>query len=43
LLQPVSALPLAAALIAGIWIWRLRLIDRLIAAARPGGRPTRDD
>jgi len=43
LLQPVTALPLAAALIAGIWIWRLRLINRLIAAARPGSRPTRDD
>jgi len=43
LLQPVTALPLAAALIAGIWIWRLRLINRLIAAARPGSRPKRDD
>ena len=29
LLQPVSALPLAAAMIAAIWIWRLRLMQRL--------------
>jgi len=29
LLQPVSALPIAAALIVGIWVWRLRLMDRL--------------
>lgn len=29
LLQPVAALPLGAGLIAGIWIWRLRLIHRM--------------
>jgi RsiW-degrading membrane proteinase PrsW (M82 family) len=29
LLQPVAALPVAAALIAGIWIWRLRLMQRM--------------
>ena len=27
--EPVSALPIAAAMIAGIWIWRLRLMRRL--------------
>ena len=29
LLQPVAALPIAAAMIAGIWIWRLRLMRRM--------------
>ncbi|MDH3490924.1 MAG: hypothetical protein OEM20_02845, partial [Gammaproteobacteria bacterium] len=29
LLHPVAALPVAAALIVGIWIWRLRLMHRL--------------
>ena len=29
LLEPVTALPIAAAMIAGIWIWRLRLMHRL--------------
>jgi RsiW-degrading membrane proteinase PrsW (M82 family) len=29
LLQPVSALPIAASLIAGIWVWRLVLMRRL--------------
>ena len=29
LLKPVSALPMAAAMIVGIWIWRLRLMHRL--------------
>ena len=29
LLQPVSALPIAAAMIAAIWVWRLRLMQRL--------------
>ncbi len=29
LLQPVAALPAAAVMIAGIWIWRLRLMQRL--------------
>ena len=29
LLEPVTALPMAAAMIAGIWIWRLRLMRRM--------------
>lgn len=29
LLQPVAALPIAASMIAGIWIWRLRLMRRM--------------
>jgi RsiW-degrading membrane proteinase PrsW (M82 family) len=29
LLQPVAALPIAATMIAGIWIWRLRLMRRM--------------
>jgi len=29
LLHPVAALPVAASLIVGIWIWRLRLMHRL--------------
>lgn len=29
LLQPFSALPIAAALIAGLWFWRLRLMRRM--------------
>ena len=33
LLYPVTALPIAAAMIASIWIWRLRLMRRLHEAA----------
>ena len=33
---PVSALPVAAAMIAGIWIWRLRLMRRLHEEAVAG-------
>lgn len=32
--QPASALPLAAALIAALWVWRLVILRRLDAAAR---------
>lgn len=36
LLQPVAALPVAAAMIVGIWVWRLRLLRRLDAEASGG-------
>ena len=36
LLQPVAALPVAATMIVGMWVWRLRLLRRLSAEA--GGR-----
>ena len=36
LLQPVSALPIAAAMIIGIWLWRLRLMHRLHKEAIEG-------
>lgn len=42
LLQPVSALPIAAGLIVGLWIWRLRLMRRLhrdAIAAERGPQP----
>ena len=35
--HPVSALPIAAAMIAGIWLWRLRLMHRLHQDAVQGG------
>jgi RsiW-degrading membrane proteinase PrsW (M82 family) len=38
LLEPVTALPIAAAMIAGIWIWRLRLMHRLHEDAVRGSR-----
>ena len=39
LLEPVAALPIAAGMIAGIWIWRLRLMHRLHEdAVRESGR-----
>jgi len=38
--HPVSALPIAAAMIAAIWIWRLRLMQRLHEeAVRGAGKP----
>jgi RsiW-degrading membrane proteinase PrsW (M82 family) len=38
--HPVSALPIAAAMIAAIWIWRLRLMQRLHEdAVRGSERP----
>lgn len=41
LMYPVAALPLAAALIVAIWIWRLRLMRRMQdeALRAPGGAP----
>jgi len=44
LMYPVTALPLAAALIVAIWIWRLRLMRRLLdesmrAAGGDGNQP----
>ena len=39
LLAPVSALPVAAALIVGLWIWRLGAIRRLLGAGRPRRAP----
>ena len=40
LLHPVAALPVAAGLIVGIWIWRLKLMHRLHAdATTAGGEP----
>ena len=42
LLKPVSALPIAAAMIITIWIWRLRLMHRLhkdAVAGAPGNKP----
>jgi len=44
LLAPGSALPVAAVLIVGIWVWRLRLMHRLHdEAARGAGTPGPDD
>jgi len=44
LLAPGSALPAAALLIVGIWVWRLRLMRRLHdEAARGAGTPGPDD
>jgi RsiW-degrading membrane proteinase PrsW (M82 family) len=34
---PVSALPLAAALIGGLWLWRLRVMHRMHDAAQESG------
>jgi len=39
LLEPVSALPVAALLIVGLWVWRLRAIQRLVGAGRSQGAP----
>lgn len=39
LLEPVSALPVAAMLIVGLWVWRLRAIQRLVGAGRTRGAP----
>lgn len=41
LLQPVAALPLAAALIVTIWVWRLRLLRRLHRDAVAGSEGSR--
>lgn len=41
LLKPVSALPIAAALIAAIWVWRLRLLHALHLDAVQNGLPKR--
>jgi len=41
--QSLNALPIAAVLVVGGWVWRLRLMHRLQeSAARRGGMPTRD-
>ena len=39
LLQPVAALPIAAAMIGTLWVWRLLLMRRMLAEA---GRPPRE-
>lgn len=40
LLQPMAALPVAAAMIGGIWIWRLRLMQRMHEDAVRGSGKT---
>lgn len=43
LLEPVSALPIAAALIAAVWIWRLRLLRSLHLEATRSDALTADE